>query len=354
MSEQQPYEGQTTRLPQYTAPAASAAPTLAEDEPIFAPRTRGRRSGPGRLLVLAGIVLLLVALFGGRTPFGGGFTERTAASSAQYAATNLRLDVGDGNVTIVRGADDQITVDMTRHGFGWTSGAAQGAAERLAPAIKQDGDTVEIEERRSGLGINLGRSSYVEYTITLPRDGEVNASTGSGDVAITEIGGAVALKTGSGDVTLHDTTGRLDITVGSGDIRLADGTVAKGRLQTGSGDITLEGVQGELEAHTGSGNIQVDAADAVQIEMQTGSGNIEFSGSLSADGASRAQTGSGNIALRLPADTDADVEAISSSGRISSDWQLDGSDRTRTGRLGSGGTELKLQTGSGNIELEQE
>jgi DUF4097 and DUF4098 domain-containing protein YvlB len=305
------------------------------------------------LLVLFGLGLLLLNIFGSSIlPFGSGFTESSLTQSETFEARNLRLSIGSGNVTLERGDDDQIQVEIVRHGYGWNRAAAERSAEQVMPEIRQDGDTVNIEGPERDSFVLFGQTPYIDYHITVPEDAEINARAGSGDIRAEELAGPLEIQTGSGNIQLRDVEGRLTIDVGSGDITVDNAVVEKARLQTGSGNISLDEVRGSLKAHTGSGDVQISNAEDLQMDLQTGSGNVNFDGSLSDNGESRVQARSGDIELTLASDTNAQVEAQTSSGDISSEWDLDGNNESRRGEIGSGGAELTISTSSGNITLQ--
>lgn len=361
MSTNLPYEGQTTKLPQYTEPQFGSLPAQADDarEPSYpqpvatpAPSSRGRR-GRG-LLVVAGLTLLFLSLGGRLLPFESGFTEATIPFTDEFDARNVQIDVGSGNITFIRGDNEHVQIEAVKHGFGWSTSAARESAEKFKPEISKAGDTVRIEQERWSGFVLFGRTPYVDYRITLPADAEIEASTGSGNVEASDFKGAIEVDTGSGDLTFRNIEGQLTISVGSGDIELQNINVEQVELQTGSGDITIDEIVGALKAHTGSGNITIVNAEALQFDLQTGSGDVRFDGSLNSEQESRAQTSSGNITMTLPADTNAAITAQTGSGDISSAWDLGGSDHSRRGTIGSGGAELVLEAGSGDITIEEE
>jgi DUF4097 and DUF4098 domain-containing protein YvlB len=308
------------------------------------------------LLGLAAIVVGLGLLGNsGRLPITGGFIEHTKTFGDSYSVQNLVLDAGNGNITLARAAGDEVELQAISHGYGWTPGAAEQAATRIAPQISVQGDTLRIEEDRFN-AINLfGRSSYVEYRIALPADVSANLATGSGEFDVDGIAGALELRTGSGDITLRNGQGQLQADTGSGDITVEE---LSGELsvRTGSGDIGVDGVSGSITADTGSGNIEVSNADAATVELQTGSGDVGFDGSLQAEGTNSINTGSGNIRLELPEDAGVELSARTGSGDINIDdaWQATVDENSATAQLGSGDATLELRASSGNISVEAE
>ncbi len=362
MSNRTSYEGETQRLPDYSVPPEDLSIARSDDALAYAPAPptqphahpghAGRKTGP--LIGLAAIAIG-VALFAnsGRLPISGGFIERTTSFADTYAAGKLALNIGNGNVTLSRATGDEIEVEAISHGYGWTPGAAEQAAARVAPEISVAGDTLRIEEDRFNALNLFGRSPYVEYHIAVPDNIDASVSTGSGDLEVADIAGAIELKTGSGNVKLRNGQGSLRADTGSGDITV-EGTSGELQASTGSGNIGIDGVSGQLSADAGSGDIDVAGAEAVAIQLHTGSGNIDFAGSLQSEGRHSIDTGSGNIELELPEDADVDLTANTGSGEIGIDdaWNAEVAENSASARLGSGGAELELRTSSGNISVE--
>jgi|GEM_PF-2162857 len=365
MPEQQSYEGQTVKLPaqltdipQATLPPQSyRAPQPSPNSPTT-DAVRPRRNPWGQLILLVGLAWLAYALFGGGglLPFQGGFSEQQVATSATYDARNLVLDTGAGDVTLLHGDNEQIGVEIIRHGFGWTTGSAREAANGLTPDIRQNGDTLNINDPARGFFVLFGRSPYVEYRVTLPQDAKVDIDTGSGAINASDLQGDFELHTGSGEITLQNIDGTLAIDVGSGDIRIDGSTLSNARIHTGSGDIQAEDVEGEFKASTGSGSIDITDAHQATLDLRTGSGDISFAGSLHSTDDHSISTGSGEIRVTLPDDSAFELQAQTSSGDIdvADEWQVSGDNNSRYGTIGEGGPKLTLHTSSGNIRIEQD
>lgn len=344
MSNRTPYEGDTQRFTDYNTPSESTSTARFDDvpaapaaPPAAQPYHQGRRRrGSAPLLGLSAIVIGVALLVNsGRLPVTGGFIERSTTFSENYAVQKIELDVGNGNVRLARATGDEIELEAISHGYGWTPGAAERAAERVAPEISIAGDTLRIQQDSLDR-INLfGRSPFVEYRIAVPDNIPADITVGSGDIEGAGLAGVLTLDTGSGNIALRGGQGTLD-------------------AETGSGDIELEGILGELRVSTGSGNITISGAEAASSQIQTGSGNIEYAGSLQAEGTHSISTGSGNIDVELPEDANVDLSAGTGSGeiRIDDTWPATVEENSATARLGNGGTTLELRTSSGDISVE--
>jgi DUF4097 and DUF4098 domain-containing protein YvlB len=143
------------------------------------------------------------------------------------------------------------------------------------------------------------------------------------------------------------------------------------QLSSGDGRLELEGVNGNLNLDTGDGRIEVRAA-AGHLTAKTGDGRIEvenFNGGVSADtGDGRinldgrfeqlmAKTGDGSIVLALPADFNAiietDAESVDNEAGLTLTEEQGSSKRLKRWKIGQGGNVLSLRTGEGRIILQR-
>jgi DUF4097 and DUF4098 domain-containing protein YvlB len=346
--------------------------TPASGAPQPAYRSQTKRLVGGALLVLG--VLLCTSVFSRNLglPNIGGFVEQTVVISNSYAGSRLALDARSGSVTLVRGADNTITIEQTKHGFGWSRAAARRDAEDFQPLISQSGDTITLSEPSQNNLTLFNRAARSDYRITLPSAAIVRASTASGSIDGRALDGQFNLSTSSGDVRLSDIAGTLTVEVGSGSISVRKSSLGQVQLESGSGDIQVDGVQAELHANSdsgsitvadlhdmslnldsGSGNIDVRNAAAAAFDLQASSGSIHFEGSLAGSGVHRARTSSGDLTVTLPQDAGFQLEAQTDSGTIDlpGGWNLPGQNEARAGQIGSGGPSLQLDTSSGDIDL---
>lgn len=186
-------------------------------------------------------------------------------------------------------------------------------------------------------------------------DGAIKVSVGSSDVSATGVKGTLGLSTGSGDIHVTDATADLKLETGSGDVTMSRVTDGGVKVETGSGDITGDHVAtGKLALSSGSGSITVGTVKAAKMTLETGSGDVDI-GLLSGIETLEGNTGSGTITLSVPSTLGADVELDTGSGEI----DLGGvevkvrklrSDHL-SGTIGNGGGTIKLEAGSGDINL---
>ena len=254
--------------------------------------------------------------------------DRTLTVPAQ---TDLYVSTGSGRVHLFPGSDSQIHVKAHVYAGWMTGGDINDRIRRIDgnPPIRQSGNEVHIgdvpaEERR------LYNNITIDYEIAAPREVALNLHTGSGDIAVDNLGRFLKAETGSGSIHAQGVAGPAD-------------------LHTGAGNIELQqGAPGEVEAHTGSGSIHINGLRG-PLNARTGSGSIEANGSIT--GPSHLQSGSGAIRARI-GDSRLNVEASTGSGaiRVSGNSPSGRSHHFSTA-LNGGGPTLEAQTGSGDIEI---
>jgi DUF4097 and DUF4098 domain-containing protein YvlB len=127
----------------------------------------------------------------------------------------------------------------------------------------------------------------VDLTATVPAGVALEVHTGSGDLLVVGMLGAIALHTGSGDIDGRGLAGTdLVADTGSGDVALGIADPAERvHVKTGSGDVLLDvpGGSYDLRVGTGSGDRSfsglVDDPSATSVlEVTTGSGDVTIRG----------------------------------------------------------------------------
>lgn len=224
----------------------------------------------------------------------------------------LIVTTGAGNITVKPGANSQVRViGHIKTGWGFSGGDARVKEIVANPPIEQTGNILRIGKMKEHWD-----NFTIDYEITAPQDVEVNATSGSGNIDASGIGGALHAQTGSGNITASQVSG--------GEIK----------VQTGSGNIHLTNANGSLRAQTGSGSIDIGGQPKGEWRLQTGFGHVTLSlgnNPFTLD----ASTGFGSIKTAQPLVTEGSV------GR-----------QHVSGKANGGGPLVKVATGSGDIRIE--
>jgi DUF4097 and DUF4098 domain-containing protein YvlB len=286
-------------------------------------------------------------------------------------AVNLDIRTGSGGIRVSHGDTSQVRI----HGSIRVRRSSHSEAEDIVreleqnPPVEQNGNEIRIGHQNRD--DDLRRNVSISYELIVPANTELRARTGSGSIAVEGLQQPVEARTGSGSVDVRDVSSRVEAHTGSGSITL---TSIQGETEahTGSGRIRAEGLAGPFTGSTGSGSISIEQTAAGGADIHTGSGGIKAfgvegplkartgSGSIRAEGKPIADwdlhTGSGSISLRLPPDAAFNFEGRSSSGGISIDHPVTVQGRVERrriqGQVRGGGPLVRVETGSGSVEVE--
>lgn len=286
----------------------------------------------------------------------------------------LEVSTGSGNITVQPGSSRAVHVHaVIKPNHNWFFGHSENADEAIRqleqnPPILQDGNFIRIGQITDP---NLRRSVSIDYVIETPPSTQVKASSGSGDVAVGGVHGPVKAVTGSGDLKMSDIQSDVTATTGSGDIQ-AQSVKGEAHFRTGSGSVRASGLGGAFYVSTGSGDVTVQDNNAGSGSVSTGSGDVRLSGvngslrvgtgsgDITAQGSATGDwslhSGSGGVIVRLPGDANFNIDAHADSGRVITHRSVSVQGTMKRGSLvgvvGKGGPELRVRTGSGDIQID--
>jgi len=277
-------------------------------------------------------------------------------SLAPKPGGTLRVEAAFQDVTVTFAPSAQKVAVVVDLEISLWPGDGKAYLEALAPTFDEKGDRILVRSKTSGFTHVGMMQAKGTIAVTLPPGMALELDTGSGDIRVDGDSGGKKLSadTGSGDVSV---TGRLtgfQADTGSGDVlaRL-EGPCGEVEVDTGSGDVDFAGAAQSFSADTGSGGVKAVGL-AGNGRFDTGSGSVEAEfASLPSGSQVSADTGSGEVQLRLPKGAAPSGRLETSSGTIRSDFPGSVNKREDTYTLSgaSGGSVLKVETGSGDITL---
>ncbi|MGH9714331.1 MAG: DUF4097 family beta strand repeat-containing protein [Candidatus Acidiferrales bacterium] len=312
------------------------------------------------------VALMAVALSGCMAPRGEpGSLSRTFTVNGPV---RLELTNSNGDSKVSVGAPGEVRIHADFQVKSWSERSAhQRMAEMTTnPPLSQEGNLIRV----GGLGLRTSGVT-IDYSIIVPPETEIHATTASGDVAVVGVRGPVFATSGSGNLSVAGVAGDVQARSGSGTIQLA---AVQGQVQasTGSGDIDLAGVHGDTRLQTSSGAIQLSApAGAVvatsgsgsismsapmdDVRVRTGSGNIAVSGDPPAGKYWDFHASSGNVAFQVSPNASFRFYARTRSGDIDAAIPvvMEGTAEKHAlrARLGDGKGRVEVETSSGNVAL---
>jgi DUF4097 and DUF4098 domain-containing protein YvlB len=225
--------------------------------------------------------------------------------------------------------------------------------------MTQVGDTIRIVTRNTARESSFwGRGGSVDYMITMPIEGNLEANNVSGRVSVSGVQGDLNVESVSGDVEIHNVGKRLWAKSVSGDISVTQGQIDV-EAKTVSGDVTLSDLAGRLSAGSVSGNIRLQRTRSSRVDLETTSGDVEMDADLEKGGNYRINSHSGYIALRLSRNASFEISARTFSGQLDTDLPLTVTTpetgrrhgRTLRGKYGSGEATIDVETFSGDVRL---
>jgi Putative adhesin len=239
----------------------------------------------------------LAASFGS-SPFAETVTLEVPIADGQ----TFSVDNPNGSTTVHAGTGSNVHVVATKH----YSVGGEAPDVRLTP----DGSGVNLSVSNPSRGFPFGGSnSWVEYAIEVPAAVQVNASSGSGQIDVDGITGAVQAKTSSGALSLmnlggstqaQSSSGSIDLSNLAGDVKVStsSGQIRATEVRhlreakSSSGSISLEGIftdAASIQANSGSANVKLLPGSAVQLDVKTGSGSVNPQGLVDLQGGSTQQ-----------------------------------------------------------------
>lgn len=198
-----------------------------------------------------------------------------------------------------------------------------------------NGKTLSGDMEVSGVAMNVCEDSEIELCTT------------SGDMEIRRLAAArVRMQTSSGDLSVKELEAeQLLIQTSSGEQELENVTCQRVALRSGSGDIDARNMRGkELSAEAGSGEVELQA-DMETFAVRTGSGDINVTPGSEARQIGL-DAGSGSVYLNMGRVEGANIVTHTGSGeRNIRGYETSGLS------YGSGVCQVKIGTGSGDIEV---
>lgn len=269
------------------------------------------------------------------------------------ASPTLNVSTGSGTVTVQGAPGSRIVVRgvVTVNTGRQVPANAQDLARQLvaSPPVAQQGNVVTVGKIADDA---TRRAVTVSYEISVPSSATVSASSGSGDVAVSGIAGAVKATSGSGNVRASSVDGDVAVKTGSGDVTVRD-LKSGAQLSTGSGNIrgAVNG-SGHVQASSGSGDIELAGVHGL-LSASTASGDIGVAGTPAGDW--QLSAASGDVTVDIPTDRGFSIDADTASGdfAFASEVKVQGRVEKRRvqGTVLGGGHTLRLRTASGNIAV---
>ncbi len=202
--------------------------------------------------------------------------------------------------------------------------------------------------------------------------------TASGDVSLTRLSvKSAAVSSQSGDVSARETQcvetasyesasgdvlvsvgaagARASVRSGSGTARVDGLRAEQVHIETISGDAHVQTIGGALTVKTISGDVEASNTETQNVSLMTVSGDVQWALPAPFTGSFAGTTVSGDVKLRVSPASEARLEMNTTSGSLSLGLPTEDAvttERHITGRFGSGTGSIRLQSVSGNLDVE--
>jgi hypothetical protein len=294
-------------------------------------RRMGMLAG-GRRTRLAGAVMTGALLGVGMLMAATGVrADEVAKTFTVTGHAHVRVLTDDGAVRVSTGDIKQVEIRVEYTGY--------KLDRDLQVSTSQNGDSVEvIAKTHGGNWFNFGvRHSSLRVEVHMPKDADLEVTTGDGSVEADSINGNLDVKTGDGHISVQGAKGNIRLHTGDGHI---EGRALDGRadITTGDGHVNVEGRFDALTIRTGDGSVTARAGKGSTVaapwDIHTGDGSVDLDlpGEMQAN--LDASTHDGRISLGIPVT----VEGTFSSTKI-------------MGKMNGGGQAIVVRTGDGSIHL---
>jgi DUF4097 and DUF4098 domain-containing protein YvlB len=209
----------------------------------------------------------------------------------------------------------------------------------LRVSTTQNGDSVDVVAKTtSGSWFSFGvRHSSLRVEVHMPKDADLEVTSGDGGVEVDAINGSLNVHTGDGHITVQGARGDMHLRAGDGHIegRDLDGTL---EATTGDGHINVTGRFDSLNLRSGDGSVTARALAGSKVQPSW-----------------TIHTGDGSVDLEIPGELQANLEASTHDGHISMGIQVTvegsfSSSRVQ-GKINGGGGQVSIHTGDGSIHL---
>lgn len=247
----------------------------------------------------------------------------------------INIKTSSVDIKVVPTKSEQIKVDFTGE-------VSKRLKDTYDLVVEKNGEIIEIEVTNEDLYFYIGIPVIrLDLVVEVPEKEyeELMVTASSGDIDLKGLqANDLYFKTSSGDMEITGIEGKtIRAEASSGSIKMMNATAEYSTYEASSGDITLKNNEGNMNIVTSSGTIEID--------------NEKLSGDIFAE----ASSGDVNVSfVEKPTSVAVEFRGSSGEGRI----DLDGinfeenSENKIIGQIGNGEFEIKVNTSSGDFNLD--
>jgi hypothetical protein len=206
--------------------------------------------------------------------------------------SEVTVEVDSGDITVEPGTGTE-TMVMTSgvHGLTYPTDEEQRVGHRLI--IRSSCGTKFFNDRCNR-----------NYVLHLPSNAAVTASSGEGDVKVTNMGKAVSAHSDQGDVTITGGSGMVQGSSGQGTVTVSGSYASSVSVQSGQGDATVDLLSSpnRVSAVSGQGDVTVElpkGPNSYQVKASSGEGSVSdgVDNNPASDRVINASSGQGDVTV---------------------------------------------------------
>ncbi|MEE8164818.1 MAG: DUF4097 family beta strand repeat-containing protein [Myxococcota bacterium] len=244
----------------------------------------------------------------------------------------ISIHNANGGTRVVGEDRDDIEIRVHKSASADCPEMTQKLLDSIRLQKSKSGDILEIEVQ---IPRKCSRRAIAHIELRVPRATKVASTSTNGKISLEGLHRSIRARSSNGSISIFEVNGDIDVT-------------------TANAKVACRCTQGRLHARSSNGKIEVGGHTG-SIDASTSNGIIKASiDSLGDEGVSLS-TSNGRIVLDLPEGSDADVDIRVENGHIRNDIDLEDSSADSTGRvrgrIGKGGTPIRLRTSNGTVSL---
>ena len=270
---------------------------------------------------------------------------------------NLKVQTSGGDIQVVTGTGNEVKVTAKERINADSEEKADEILKDLTLTIEQEGKNVTATAKyEKSNGWHWGNTPVtVSFTVSVPKQYNVDLNTSGGDIGLESISGRARLRTSGGNLKIDRIDGEVDGGTSGGNINLREGT-AKVKLRTSGGNIHVERAGGEAELSTSGGDVVIESVRG-RVNASTAGGNVKASIEGSLKGDCDLSTSGGDVTVSVEKNAAFDLKSHTSGGEVDADGlnitiEKGGLRKNNlSGKVNGGGPLLSLGTSGGSIRI---
>lgn len=178
--------------------------------------------------------------------------------------SEIKISTLNGDCEIAKGNTDKIIVKVI---------SDMRPGDSFKPIFRERGNVLKISEK-----IEEYSQGSIQWTLIVPDNTDIDFSSASGSLEISDLDGKFHGSTASGDYSLAGCSGEFELSTASGDIRMTD-CQGDFDVSSASGDCHVNKCQGAFSVSSASGNVRARGVvldDDSEFSSASGSANVEL------------------------------------------------------------------------------